>query len=1031
MARSPSFDGAEAYRDQIATVRSIKDEIVGHVQRKEIYIGQGLLATLVGYLRTPRSPARLNGKETRTHISPQRKLSDADAVLLQSLQVLNSLAIAGGPAFLAPIYASDAIPAVLSHLSPVDNHPLLSLTALRVLDNLADAAGLAEAEHAALLADALFDRRNLEILYAILASKSTHRTVQQQKCLVAGLISKLCKDTVHRNALANAGVLDALATLLVSFVVARGEVIPDAPELAKEHGLASWIPSAAPPSLQQHLVLDAVSAIVADSRFRAGMFLYSPSIMAIFPVVEYHTSSKYSKNAWSALERAAPAASYSHTRKAGAMEYLMPVVPRVPSSHASQLAPFGYPGSRDRHSSKPSSARLAAWDPWSGLAEPTTRQGSDKPNEVEAEDSESPIVLWLVHFIRSSEPLDRILAASLLASLFKAGFTRPDRDLLFGHAIVPVLCEMIEKHNRESESSSTALPEPAVALNWAILEQAPEVLARLVADCGYLQQAAYESGIIKTVSKLLKDTYEPLPAQHAPRPWSTVPKRPVQHGDATRRIGEPGHLPIYLHRIKVRESSLKLIAAMSTFKDELRKAFVEQEVVPYIVESLQPCPRKPSLAIEKTKEKGGGDEEPPALATGEYSPYGNNPSSVIVAACHVLRLLSRSISIVRTSLKDHGAAMPVFSLLKHADVEVQIAACAVMINLLTDVSPMRERLVGTGILKILCKHAHSQSPGLRLNSMWALKHLVATAENDLKKKALEELSSGWLIQLVCDDTEDSALHERLMKSERRMSVDGDVEEMDPDLYETDSRPWSWPGLYRASSSHPPVADRLRMTCFQRAEKKLVTLREAEINPTRKARSDDLAIQEQGLNFIRNLLVGPCSTTGFETPAVVATEMVDYVFSELGQDRLFDILQGKLRPKVLHAFERRHPSLGREPKVVYPQATVIEVVVYILVHMAASVPRHRQLVITQTELLRSLVTQFSNGSVGVRRALCHLLNNLMLEEDSEDTQASHQRAVELKRLGFQARLESLQHEDVDLDVKEQARTAVFYMRQGHA
>ncbi len=313
--------------------------------------------------------------------------------------------------------------------------------------------------------------------------------------------------------------------------------------------------------------------------------------------------------------------------------------------------------------------------------------------------------------------------------------------------------------------------------------------------------------------------------------------------------------------------------------------------------------------------------------------------------------------------------------------------------------------------------------------MWSLKHLVDAVDNDLKKKALEELESGWLIQLICNDTEDSALNERLMKSERRMSVDGDDDDMDQDFYESDSRAWSWAALYRPASNHPPVSERLKMERFQRGEKKLLALREAEMNPAHKARNDDLAIQEQSLDFIRNL-IGPSCPTGDQEGHTAQTDMVDFAFNELGQDRLFDILLAKLRPKVLHAFERRHPTLGRDTKILYPQAKVVEIVVYILVHMAASVPRHRQLVITQTELLKSLSLQFSNGPIDVLRALCHLLANLMYVEDSDDVQAGHQRAIELKRLGFQARLESLEHEDVELGVKEQARIAAFYMQQGH-
>ena len=70
--------------------------------------------------------------------------------------------------------------------------------------------------------------------------------------------------------------------------------------------------------------------------------------------------------------------------------------------------------------------------------------------------------------------------------------------------------------------------------------------------------------------------------------------------------------------------------------------------------------------------------------------YGVNPVSVLIAACGAARALSRSVSVLRTTLIDSGVAEPVFRLLQHSEIEVQIAATATVCNLLTDVSPMRE-----------------------------------------------------------------------------------------------------------------------------------------------------------------------------------------------------------------------------------------------------------------------------------------------------------------------------------------------------
>jgi armadillo repeat-containing protein 8 len=336
-------------------------------------------------------------------------------------------------------------------------------------------------------------------------------------------------------------------------------------------------------------------------------------------------------------------------------------------------------------------------------------------------------------------------------------------------------------------------------------------------------------------------------------------------------------------------------------------------------------------------------------------------------------------------------------------------------------------------VEVLCEQAHSVNAGLRLNAIWALHHLVDSASADMKKLCLDQLESGWLVQLICDDTEDEALFSR-NKSDRRLSAQGmeeDMEEdMDVDGFDEGSRPWLWAGMWRSNTSRS-TSDRSHSARMQAAEKKLSALREAEINPVRKARNDDLAIQEQALNFIRNLITIEATPPGTDPPMQGTTEMIDYIFSEIGQDRLFDILSTKLRVKVLHAFSssRRRSSTGRvESRVLYPQAKIIEAVAYILVHISASVPRHRQLVISQTDLLKTLGQQFNSRDKEVRVAVCQLMTNLVWQDDSSDAQACAQRALELKRLGFLQKLETLEREDGELDVRERAKGAVWQIKQ---
>ena len=327
-------------------------------------------------------------------------------------------------------------------------------------------------------------------------------------------------------------------------------------------------------------------------------------------------------------------------------------------------------------------------------------------------------------------------------------------------------------------------------------------------------------------------------------------------------------------------------------------------------------------------------------------------------------------------------------------------------------------LTDNGVMRVLCEHAHSDNPALRLNALWALKHFVDAVGPDLKKACLEQLEPEWLIQLICDDSQHEALHN---SRSTRTSGDDIDEEMDVQPSDTAFR-WLC-----GSDGAIRELDASSSTKLRHAEVKLARVHELESNPARRARQDDVAVQEQGLDFIRNLIGRPGSSEHAEGQSET-TEMIDHIFSVLGQDRLFDILATKLRAKVLHPFSRRAPVPGREARVVHPQPRIIAAVLYILVHIAASTPRHRQLVIAQTEVLKLLAQQSSSRDRDARLALCHLIINLTWQEDSTETTACVERVRELKKLGYQAKMESLCKTDPDLDVRERAKTATYQMEQ---
>lgn len=82
---------AKTYPDQTAALRALKNEIVGHIQKKEAWISLGVLQPIVRTLSTDPSPNEHNTKDFRL-LSSTVPLSDEDDVKLQALQLVASFA---------------------------------------------------------------------------------------------------------------------------------------------------------------------------------------------------------------------------------------------------------------------------------------------------------------------------------------------------------------------------------------------------------------------------------------------------------------------------------------------------------------------------------------------------------------------------------------------------------------------------------------------------------------------------------------------------------------------------------------------------------------------------------------------------------------------------------------------------------------------------------------------------------------------------------------------------------------------------
>lgn len=881
------------------------------------------------------------------------------------------------------------------------------------------------------LADVAFVPPLLGAFRDILTSPVANRVVQTQRNLVAKLISLLCREDRQQVNLADSGILDALATNLASVIVARGFAIPGAEQAALADGIQDLFPDPAILGTDVTAIFEALSAIIGDSRWRASTLIYSPAILTVFPNSGAPRQSKASKACATAFEVAG--LSSILPKDIGLMDCFLAVVPEAQTKGASTVNPFPPLGSSPLRE-----APSMAWNT-SPFNWDTAQTDLGTAPEGEVEDNESPLIPWLIQATRSSDGMERVTAASVVVSLFKAGLANKSREAYMGRLIVPILLQGLEDTSATLSNGEASFTDTETSINRSIIERSLTVVAKLVVDNDFLQKCAIECSAVKIISKCLKGAYEPVLSK-ATRPWSPTPqheKTGREIGIPTSRLGPRGQAPLLAHHIRVREVALKAIATLAG-KDDYGKAFVEQDLVPFVVESLSATPSKPTKDGPKSPKIRLGRDD----SAGFDAAYGANPVSVTIAACHALRTLARSVSILRTTLQDCGVVSPAFRLLRHADLEVQIAASGLMCNLVTNVSPMRDvgptfstkprtiqadhflqQLDLVGVMRVLCGQTRSQNPVLRLNALWALKHWVDGANFSAKKDCLEELTPGWLIQLIHEDTEDDALYQRMARNEKQVAnnMDEDVEMAQPG----DESRTSISSLLQHAASTSSTSGPARTARLRQAEETVAELREAELNPARKVRDDDLAIQEQGLNFLRNLIGSVNSATD---SARDHAEMIEHLFTVLDSSRFFEILHSKLRPKILHPFGRRHNPSRQDARVLYPQARIVSAVVYILVHVAASIPRHRQILTSQEKLLADLGKQFGSKDKDVRVALCHLITNLTWRDDPDDEISSRDRAIELKRLGLLGKLETLESTDPNLDVRERAKAAIWQINK---
>jgi hypothetical protein len=987
LAAIDALANADSPQQQIESLKQLKNNLVGHDQRKEIVVRNGVLESLVAIISTPGS-----GEQNGASTGQAQAWTQQDEARLQATIILGSLAT-GGAAYVQPLIAAGSVECLLATLQQARPPKLVTAT-LHALRKLAASWKLSTETGDASESSSLkiFNQESTEAFLHILKQPSGNGALAQQLPLVCEIITSAANDEGMKSFLTQSGVLDALAGLLVSFSVKNNDI-----EYRSDssHLLPSPHSSAVPN------IMSAISSLIAGSTYRAHKFVLSDHVKDLF---------------------------LNFSPGEGDLRYMMGPKYGMPNADGALLPPLHMPNNKSVSFGTASNSFpvLSGINRQNGAGEPRLPHGDV--------DHANAVCSWLIYFARTFQGSKRVQALRLLAMVNEAvgidtgafpahefGQQSRERERQLSLLAVPLAVRLVQ------DGSETKEPESAEELA-IIREQSCQALALLISCSRTLQSAAVDAGAIKYVCPVLKKSFDNVPL--AKPMWSSQREGPNEaERTATRKLGDKGLPMEILHAMRCRQGALDALAAIGHREDSYRKSIVEAGVMGCIVDSLKPFPQDLQACVVSNK--------------GQLSAKDGNTTNVVLAACRAAKSMSRSTSLLRTSLIDAGIAKPIFELLSHQNVEVQIAATNVCANLLLDFSPMREDLVALGVMQTLCSHAKCSSPPLRLASMWALKHLMLKAARDLKINALNEIGADWLLNTISGEHRDASVFSSSggvsvglsssnaageqvdLLNPSSMDLDepaGHGHEDDIDAIDDEDEDDDGEIMYDEPSNTHYQASQMRSTLPPTSafntRKHLYTVRELEENPDLQARRDDIAIQEQALDFLRNLFNGED-----------AAEIIDHVFREHGHQRIFDLLATKLAP--LPASQRQQstgtPVGGgsNTGRPMYHPTELLIAATAVITHIANGAPQHKQLLVSQRALLQAWLPHFTHADRRVRINCVWAINSLTWIEDERDRNPARDRHHLLREAGINNAVRSLANDD-DRDVRERVRTATRQM-----
>lgn len=340
-------------------------------------------------------------------------------------------------------------------------------------------------------------------------------------------------------------------------------------------------------------------------------------------------------------------------------------------------------------------------------------------------------------------------------------------------------------------------------------------------------------------------------------------------------------------------------------------------------------------------------------------------------------------------------------------------------------------------MKTLCEHCRSANFELRYGSLWALKHLCLGIPCAMKIQCLDELGVGFLMQTLSGEPNKPAMATPNAAGEQ-VDILNAVDEPQMDVDEESSSEEDEDAMTDGISSirrHQRPGS--RYTSATNIRERLQQIKNDEMDPRLKLEREDQAIQMQSLDFIRN----------FCSEEKQSGEMIDHLLKTYGHSRFFEMLDSKIRSKSSSSTPSQHtqpqphadpapsywpgttqprPPFSSSPSTqpnwaLYHSWEILKAAIFIFVHLANGRPHHRSLLLSQTSLMRHVLTLFSHPNREVRLGCAWMVINLVWIEDHTDESATKERARVLRDMGFEGAVNALTR-DADLDVRERAKTA---------